>query len=160
MIKPILAGSAILLASAVPALAQDDDGIEVGLLECVIEGGADLAIISSDDLTCTFTPASEEEPTEDYVGVVNQIGLDAGITSESIMEWAVLAPTADSYTPGALAGDYVGASAEATAAVGGGANVLIGGSDETITLQPVSVEAQTGLNIAIGVTDFQLRSAE
>ena len=70
-----------------------------------------------------------------------------------------LAPTANAYALGALAGDYVGASAEATAAVGVGANVLVGGSEQTMTLQPLSVQGQTGLNLALGVSKFQLRSA-
>ena len=62
--------------------------------------------------------------------------------------------------PGALAGDYVGASAEASAGVGVGANLLVGGSDESFTLQPVSVQTQTGVNLALGVTSFELRSAQ
>ena len=80
------------------------------------------------------------------------------MTGDSVMQWLVLAPTADAYAPGALAGDYVGASAEASAVVGAGANVLVGGSSETFTLQPVSVQAQTGLNLALGVSSFQLRA--
>jgi hypothetical protein len=75
------------------------------------------------------------------------------------MQWLVLAPTADIYAPGALAGDYFGASAEVSAAVGGGANLLAGGSNHSFTLQPLSVQTQTGVNLAVGVSQFQLRSA-
>ena len=71
----------------------------------------------------------------------------------------MLAPTGNPYAPGVLAGDYAGVSAEATVVVGGGANLLVGGSSKTITLQPLSVQAQTGLNVAAGVTSFQLRAA-
>jgi hypothetical protein len=74
------------------------------------------------------------------------------------MQWLVLAPTKSGYGPGALAGDYAGASAEASAVVGAGANVLVGGSDRTFTLQPVSVQGQTGVNVAVGVTSFHLES--
>ena len=70
----------------------------------------------------------------------------------------VLAPTVDAYAPGALAGNYVGLSAEATAGVGVGANALVGGSGETFVLQPVSVQAQQGLNLAVGFSSFELRS--
>jgi hypothetical protein len=74
------------------------------------------------------------------------------------MQWLVLAPTKSGYGPGALAGDYTGASAQATAVVGAGANVLVGGSDRTFTLQPISVQTQTGVNVAAGVTSFHLES--
>ena len=72
----------------------------------------------------------------------------------------MLAPSNNIYAPGALAGDYVGASADASVAVGGGANLLVGRTAQTFTLQPLSVQAQTGLNIAVGITEFQLRSVE
>lgn len=142
---------------ALPATAQENR-VELGLLDCVIEGGVGLVFGSSKDLSCTFTPAEERRPAEQYFGVVNKFGLDVGVTGPAVMQWLVLAPTSDPYGPGALAGDYVGASAEATAAVGVGANILIGGSDQTLTLQPVSVQAQTGLNLAVGVSEFQLRT--
>ena len=58
----------------------------------------------------------------------------------------------------AAAGDYVGASAGVTAAVGAGANLLVGGSSQAFTLQPLSLQTQTGLNLAVGVSQFQLRS--
>ena len=71
------------------------------------------------------------------------------------MVWAVYAPT--SRPAGALAGTYGGASAEATVGAGLGANVLVGGSNRTIQLQPLSVQGQTGLNIAPGVSGIDLR---
>ena len=77
-----------------------------------------------------------------------------------MLRWRVLAPTGDVYAPGVLAGDYTGVGAEATVVVGGGANLLVGGSSKTITLQPLSLQAQTGLNFAAGVTSFQLRAAK
>jgi hypothetical protein len=49
-------------------------------------------------------------------------------------------------------------SAEATVGLGVGANALIGGSDRSIVLQPLSVQAQQGLNIAAGVSQLQLWS--
>src|SRR5690606_36266496 len=96
---------------------------------------------------------------ETYNGSIEKIGLDVGTTDETRITWAVLAPSRDLYAPGALAGDYVGASAEATAAVGAGVNVLVGGSNEPFTLQPLSVQTQTGLNLALGVTEFKLHTA-
>jgi len=156
MRKQILTAAALMTLAVTPALSQDR--VELGMLDCLIEGGAGFVVGSSKDLACTFTPAGGQRPPENYFGVVNKFGLDVGVTGGAVMQWLVLAPTADAYAPGALAGDYVGASAEASAVVGAGANVLVGGSDETFTLQPVSVQAQTGLNLALGVSSFQLRA--
>ncbi len=64
------------------------------------------------------------------------------------MVWAVYAPT--NREVAALRGDYVGASGEATIGAGLGANVLVGGSNRTVALQPVSIQGQTGLNVAAG----------
>lgn len=156
----ILATAAIAALAAISAApAQAEERTEIGVLDCLIEGGAGFVIGSSKDLSCTFTPANDSRAPENYFGVVNKYGLDVGVTDDTIMRWLVLAPTADTYAPGALAGDYVGASADASVGVGGGAKVLIGGSSETLTLQPISVQAQTGVNLAIGVADFQLRAA-
>lgn len=152
--------SAVLLATMVagPAAAQQG-GIELGVLDCVIEGGTGFIVGSSKDLSCTFRPADSANLPETYFGVVRKYGLDIGTTGATFMQWLVLAPTANIYAPGSLAGDYLGASAGASVGVGAGANLLVGGSGSSFTLQPLSVEAQTGLNLAIGVSEFQLRSA-
>ncbi|MCV0393949.1 MAG: DUF992 domain-containing protein [Rhizobiaceae bacterium] len=150
--------AASLLALGTVAHAQDDDRVEVGILDCIIEGGTGFVFTSEKDLRCEFQGVEAGRPAEPYFGVVRKFGLDVGVTGEQVMRWAVFAPTDDPFGPGALAGDYVGATAEATAGVGAGANVLVGGSNQTITLQPVSLQAQTGLNLALGVTEFQLRT--
>lgn len=155
--KAILLASAALAAVAAPALAQTQ-GVELGVLDCVIEGGTGFIVGSSKDLSCTFRPANAANAPETYFGVVRKYGLDIGTTGTTFMQWLVLAPTSNIYAPGALAGDYVGASAGASVGIGAGANLLVGGSQSSFTLQPLSVEAQTGLNIAVGVSEFQLRS--
>jgi len=71
------------------------------------------------------------------------------------MVWAVYAPT--SRAAGFLAGTYIGGSAEATVGAGVGANILIGGSNHTVELQPISVQEQTGINVAAGVAEIELR---
>ncbi len=152
--------AAALLALAPTAAAHAQEGVKLGLLDCVVEGGAGFIIGSSKDVSCTYTPADEGLAAEQYFGNISKFGLDVGVTGAAIMQWVVLAPAADVYEPGALAGDYVGASAEASAGVGAGANLLVGGSDESFTLQPVSVQTQTGLNLALGVARFELRSAQ
>lgn len=153
-----LAGILLVLASGlVPGQAQQA-GVEIGVLDCVIEGGTGFIFGSNKDVSCTFEPGNKEFAPENYFGAVSKYGLDIGFTDSTIMRWIVLASNANIYGPGALAGDYIGASAEVTAAVGAGANLLVGGSGQTFTLQPLSVQTQTGLNFALGVSQFQLRS--
>jgi hypothetical protein len=155
----LAAALAALVLSTLPAAAQQS-GVELGMLDCVIEGGTGFIIGSKKDLKCTFTPTNKSFGQESYFGAVRKWGIDVGTTDQAIMRWLVLGPSANIYAPGALAGDYVGASAEATAVVGAGANLLLGGSGNTFTLQPLSVQTQTGLNVAVGVTSFQLRSMD
>lgn len=158
---PRIAFAAAVIATMLAGTARAQDrGVELGTLECAISGGTGFIFGSSKDLSCTFTPADKTFAPEAYFGAVNKYGLDIGTTSQSVMRWLVLTPMNNIYAPGALAGDYVGASAEVTAAVGAGANLLVGGTGNAFTLQPLSVQTQTGLNIAIGVSQFQLRSTE
>jgi hypothetical protein len=144
-----------LLAAAVatPAMSQQDNRVQVGTLTCDVAGGIGMIIGSSKEVQCLFTPANG--PREVYVGVINKFGLDIGATTGGQMVWAVYAPTSGRVA--SLAGNYAGASAEATVGAGLGANVLIGGSDRTVALQPLSIQGQTGLNLAAGVAELQLR---
>lgn len=159
----LLAGAAMaIMAIQSPALAQDGqpvERVEAGVLECAVDGGDGFIFGSTKDLSCTFTSVDETRPPEPYFGVISRFGIDIGSTSQGVISWAVLAPTVDDFAPGALAGDYIGVGGEATAGVGLGANALVGGSNETFALQPVSVSTQTGLNFALGVSELQLRSA-
>src|SRR5262249_6907938 len=107
-------------------------------------------------VACLFSP-NQPGRREAYIGEINKIGVDVGATSGGSMVWAVYAPTSRRF--GALAGSYSGATAEATVGVGAGANVLVGGSNRTVTLQPVSVQGQTGLNVAAGVANLELHPA-
>lgn len=154
--KKMLALAALAVLTAAPAEAQSR--VEIGLLDCVVEGGTGFIIGSTKDLSCSFHPA-DGRPAEPYFGVVKKFGLDIGSTDATYIKWGVLAPTSDAYDPGALAGDYIGVSAEATVGVGVGANALVGGSGKSFVLQPISVQAQEGLNLAVGFSSFELRSA-
>jgi len=77
------------------------------------------------------------------------------VTHQGTLQWAVFALTGK-HKSGALAGDYLGATAEASIITGGGANLLVGGFQRSFTLQPLSVQAQTGLNLALTVTSMKL----
>ena len=159
MLKPLGAIAVLAVAAAValpiPASAQANR-TKVGTLSCDISGGIGLIITSKKDLTCMFTP-SQPGPREVYVGSITKFGLDLGATAGGEMVWSVYAPTTRKL--GALAGDYGGATAEATVGAGLGANVLVGGSDRTVALQPLSVQGQAGLNVAAGVAELRLRPA-
>lgn len=141
-------------AMAEPVFAQQP--AKVGTLTCDISGGIGMIVASKKQMTCMFTP-SAGGPKEVYTGAIAKFGLDVGATTGGQMVWAVYAPT--SRQVAALAGTYSGASAEATVGAGLGANVLIGGSDRTVSLQPISVQGQTGLNLAAGVSALELHPA-
>jgi hypothetical protein len=145
--------AAAAAAFAVPAHALT----KVGTLDCDISAGMGMIITSQKGVTCTFTPTQGHRP-EVYLGTISKFGIDVGATSGGRMVWAVFAPTS-ARLRGALAGSYAGATAEATVGAGVGANALVGGSDHTITLQPISVQGQTGLNLAVGVSGLTLGKA-
>lgn len=143
-------------ASALPTPSFAQDRTKVGTLNCDISAGIGVIIASKKRVTCMFTPAAPG-PREVYVGDISKFGLDIGATSSGQMVWAVFAPSSRKF--GALAGHYVGGTAEATVGAGLGANALVGGSNRTVTLQPLSVTGQTGLNVAAGVAELTLRPA-
>jgi hypothetical protein len=144
---------ALAIASAEPAAAQR---IRAGLLTCDVSGGIGLIITSQKQVSCIFSPDGPG-PQEAYVGTFTKFGLDLGVTGAGVMVWGVF--TESTRGPGFLAGDYVGATGEVTVAAGLGANVLVGGSNRTVALQPVSVSGQVGLNLAVGLGDLTLRPA-
>jgi Protein of unknown function (DUF992) len=143
---------ALGLLAAGPAFAAKS-GINVGTLKCVVAPGVGLILGSSKGMDCTFHRANGR--VEHYTGRVTKLGIDVGVTGKSYIAWAVFAP--GSVKRGSLAGGYAGASAEATAGVGLGANVLVGGFDHSVTLQPLSIQGQTGLNVAAGITSMTLK---
>jgi hypothetical protein len=136
-----------------PAQAQGRH--KIGVLNCDISAGLGLIIGSRRAVRCLFIP-DRGGPQEVYSGIINRVGIDLGITAGSHMVWAVHSEYWGG-SVGALAGDYAGASGEATVAVGLGANVLVGGSNRSVALQPISVQGQVGLNVAVGVAGLHLR---
>ena len=138
------------LVLSTPAQAHD---VRVGVMTCDMAGGFGYVLGSSRDLHCTFMPAAGAP--EHYAGTISKFGVDIGYVQNAVIVWSVVAPTI-ALPPGSLAGSYGGATASATVGVGVGANVLVGGSSDTISLQPVSVEGGTGLNVAGGFAVLSL----
>jgi len=144
---------AAMVVFTLPALAQAQP-TRVGGLTCNAAPRVGLLVGSLQHLRCVFNSnAAGHCP---YSGSIGRVGIDVGVTGGGRLVWAVFAPTSH-VGCGALRGSYVGASGSASLGVGLGANVLIGGSHRTISLQPLSVEGQVGVNLALGVSRLTLR---
>ncbi len=143
--------AAVLAMAAKPAGAQPSR-IQVGTLECSLSSGVGLIVGSQRNVNCNFKP--DNGPPEMYTGTMTKIGLDIGVTSASVIVWTVF--TGTNRYAGMLTGTYTGAQAEATVAAGLGANVLIGGSNRSVALQPLSFQGQLGLDIAAGIGSLEL----
>ena len=149
-----VAAAALLASITVTTAQQPAQRLQVGVLEC--RGAASVGFIvgSVTNLGCVFR--SENMPEDRYVATIRKVGLDLGITQESALAWGVFAPVAR-LGPGDLSGNYAGAQGSASVGVGVGGNALIGGSANSIALQPLSVQGQVGLNIAAGLESLELR---
>ncbi len=143
-------GAAALAAASLPAAARDR--VAVGTLECRSPGTVSF-IVSVSDYACVFRSVSGRDFR--YYGQIRRVGLDVGITGREVLVWRVWAPTSQ-IDRRALRGGYGGAHAGAGVVVGLGANALVGGSNNTISLQPLSVEATTGVNFALSVSSLTL----
>jgi len=153
----LLAGAALvsLAASIAGTQAQQPmQRVQVGVLEC--RGGASIGFIvgSVTNLGCVLR--IDGQPEDRYIATIRKVGIDLGITQESALAWGVWAPVSR-IGPGDLTGDYAGAQGSATLGVGVGGNVLVGGSNNTIALQPMSVQGQVGINVAAGLEALELR---
>jgi hypothetical protein len=151
----LIGAAALALTATIPADAQPRR-VQVGSLACSISAGIGLVVASQRNVSCNFQP--ENGPPEIYTGTMTRIGVDVGFTTGGAMVWGVFADT-NRYA-GMLTGTYAGATAEATLAAGLGANVLVGGSNHSVALQPLSIQGQVGLNIAAGVGALELHLAQ
>ncbi len=152
MLRTAFAAAAALAMIANPADAQPRR-IQVGTLTCSLSAGVGLIVGSQRNVNCLLK-GQPGEPEETYTGTMTRVGLDIGVTSGSAIIWAVFSET-NRYA-GMLTGTYTGASAEVSIAAGLGANVLVGGSNSTVALQPLSVQGQIGLDIAAGIGQLEL----
>jgi hypothetical protein len=147
----VIAGVAIG-ALALQAPARANATLKAGLLTCQVASGWGFVFGSSRDLQCTYNGGGH---VAKYIGKISKFGVDIGYLQSGVIVWAVLAPTTD-LAPSALTGDYGGVTAGATAGIGGNANVLIGGSTKSISLQSLSVEGDKGINVAAGIAAILL----
>jgi hypothetical protein len=146
--------SAGLAWGSVPAEAAY---VRAGVLTCNVAPSVGLIVTARKDLTCVFAPNSGR--AENYRGVIRNIGINLGVTGAGVIVWAVLQQVSGPVPRGALAGNYGGASAEASLIVGAGANLLVGGSNNAFAFQPLSVQGQIGINFAAGISALTLTPA-
>ena len=150
----LAAALALSAATAAAPAAAQQSATQVGRLSCDVSAGVGLVLMQKQTLRCMFIPANGGPP-EPYLGHIDEFGVALGAVQQGHLIWAVLAP-ASGVPQGALSGTYAGVGAEATAGVGLGGNLLVGGTGRAFSLQPLSVEGQTGLNIAGGITTVTL----
>ncbi|MFZ2091877.1 MAG: DUF992 domain-containing protein [Pseudolabrys sp.] len=157
--RSVLALFVFALISAGLASAQaPGNWTQVGMLTCKLNPSIGFVIAGHQSMECRYVPSNPANPPQAYLGALNTVGIDIGITAGGVLGWAVLAPTVG-IPAGALAGEYVGASGDLGIGLGAGANVLIGGSGRTFALQPVSVEGSIAVNVTLGVSGLKLRAA-
>jgi hypothetical protein len=147
------AAAVALLSLGAGVARADGPALAAGTLTCNAPAGPSFVFGTSYTLACVFAPA--QGPVEHYVGEIRRLGVDLGFRQSTTLIWAVFAGSDGK--PDSLAGSYLGVSVGATPGVGAGANALIGGSTRTISLQPLSVELRTGLNVNLAVANLTLR---
>jgi hypothetical protein len=153
---PVLFIVGILIAAA-PADAQPRTWTQAGVLRCRLNPSIGFVIFGHQSMECTFRPVSG--PPQAYEGAINTVGIDIGVSKGGELSWAVFGP-AEGFHYGALAGEYVGASADVGVGVGAGANVLVGGSNRSVALQPVSLEGSVALDVVAGLSQLKLRAVQ
>jgi hypothetical protein len=155
--KQTIAAAATLLAmtASVPGVAlASESGVKIGILSCELTDKSNAIVYTNESFECVYNPNSGSN--EAYHGVITRIGVDLEFKPTQQLVWAVIAPSTDT-SSGALAGTYAGASASASLGAGMGAKVLVGGFENSITLQPVSIAGSTGAGAAAGIETFELK---
>jgi hypothetical protein len=155
--KHLIVTLALATTLAVSGTSFAAEHVEVGKLDCDVSAGVGLIVTEKQDVSCVFAPTAGGT-AEKYTGNINEIGIDLGSTTKAKMAWLVYAPA--SREKGALAGTYTGVSADAAVGIGLGANVLVGGQHGTVSLQPLSLKTEEGLNVAVGISALTLRDAK
>jgi len=152
----MLATLALAATFSAPAAVQAQSWAQVGSLSCNVDPNVGFILVGHQSMRCLYQPSAGQGPPQNYDGALNTVGLSIGVSAGSVIGWAVFAPTTG-VPAGALAGEYVGVTGTAAVGVGGGANVLLGGSNRTIALQPLSLQGSAALNVVAGLSSLKLR---
>lgn len=147
--------AAVVAAFLTMPEAAQAQRVRAGVLSCDLAPTVGMIVGSQQTATCVFDPSRPGAPNERYSATISRVGLDLGVRAGGKMIWGVFAATSN-LPPRTLAGSYVGAAGDASIGVGAGANVLVGGSNRTVSLQPLSVSGDVGVNLAVGVAGLRL----
>lgn len=142
----------LTMALTTPAFSQSS--MKIGLLTCQTSVRFGLVLASRQRLRCQFS-SDHGGSTDNYAGHIIHADHELSLSAQGVMVWEVFAPT-NNLPHGALASLYwrPGGSAGPGPAVG--PKTLVGRSHRSLTLQPSSV---AGVNLALGIAGFRLRSA-
>jgi hypothetical protein len=159
MLRAFFLLTTLALTSILAGAAAAQSWTQIGTLSCRVDPNIGFIIVGHQPMQCVYNQAPgalPQMPPQSYDGALNTVGLSLGVSSGSVLGWAVFAPTAG-VPAGALAGEYVGVSADVGLGLGAGANVLLGGSHRTIALQPLSLQGSLALNVVAGLSSLKLR---
>jgi hypothetical protein len=148
--RAVVLGAALFCFGASASYAAP---VQSGVLECNVAPGVGFIVGSSKSVSCIFHRAHGRP--EYYTGTISRIGLDIGATGPGQFAWGVV--TAGPPARFALAGDYAGPGAGFALGAGLGANALVGGNGNSISLQPLSAGETTGLNLSAGIGALTLQ---
>lgn len=152
----------LLAVHALPSSAEMESNsiARIGILHCKqIPGrGFNIIIHSESVFDCVLI---SPEGRERYVGEAGiGFGIDLEWTRDKTISYSVLAYEGSSVIGDhALAGTYIGAKASAGVVVGAGAQVLVGGGSNNISLQPLALESYSGLGATAGIGYLSLEAA-
>jgi hypothetical protein len=146
-------GAAMLLAAFTPGGATAGD--RAGVLQCRLSGNSITVLVENQELDCVFQDDDEGALPAHYIGKLTKVGANATINGPGEIAWGVVAATSH-IGPGALAGLYAGPNTSVKVGVGGGGAFLIGGNDNTISLQPLQFEAGSGVGVTAGIENLAL----
>jgi len=153
--KTLLSAAIILTGLATSSAFAADSGTQVGVLTCKMNGIKNLVVYTKEEFDCEYKPKKGEPHS--YKGVIKEIGVNLSVTEDNTMVWGVIAPVEDLTSPDALKGTYVGGSGQVEIGAGAAANILVGGSGKTISLQPISVNGMKGFGAALDIAAFELK---
>ncbi len=145
--------AAIAVAGLIGPPQQAEAWVEAGMLTCEDSGGFSLILSSPRDLYCVFHKANGL--TEAYGGRLRAVGRNLGATGAGVIAWSVVADRTDGPS-GALTGIYARAESGATMEEDGEGRGLVGGPRRAVTLQPLRVGGNSGLNLAVGIAAMEL----
>jgi hypothetical protein len=152
--KLALTTAAVALGLSATMALAGDGGTQVGVLTCSMTGIENVVVYTKEEFACSFKPNHGDVQT--YTGVIKEIGVNLSITKDNTMVWGVIAPEKDLSSPDELKGTYLGGTGQVEIGGGVAANILIGGSHQTISLQPISVNGMIGAGAALDIAKFEL----